>query len=89
MVDQQVLLDLVGGLASVGAKVDGLHARLDDVHTRLGRAEANRERGDDDLERRVGNLERWQSKVIGLAAGVGIGSGALSAIITQALTNGG
>jgi len=80
------LLQLVAGQAATAAKVDALLSRVDSIDTTLGRVQHSQEGGDRELEDRIAKLERWQAKVIGLAFGVGIGSGALASYITAALT---
>lgn len=88
-----VLTGIQVSMATLGGKIDTLNARLEgrleaqeDEVARL-RDELNEERGRAaTTRRRVGDLERFQSRLIGVAVGAGLASSGATVALVEAIS---
>lgn len=86
-------LQIVEQQGRMTATLDALSRRIDDMAGSMrdlaadkSQAHAKIHKRQDALEERVEVLERFQARLFGLAAGIGIGSGVGSAWLVQVIT---
>lgn len=73
-------------LTAVSRRIDDMAGAIRDLAAEKSSAHEKLHRRHNDLEQRVEALERFQARVFGLAAGIGIGSGVGSAWLVQVIT---
>lgn len=73
-------------LDALSRRIDDMAGAMRDLAAEKSSAHEKLHRRHNDLEQRVEALERFQARVFGLAAGIGIGSGVGSAWLVQVIT---
>ena len=73
-------------LTAMSRRMDDMAGALRDLATEKSSAHEKLHKRHDALEERVEVLERFQARLFGLAAGIGIGSGVGSAWLVQVIT---
>lgn len=69
--------DLLLTLGRLTGSVEALHKRFDEYLVRENESDRASSAVHASFEQRLDGIERWQSKVVGVAIGIGLGSGLL------------